>query len=319
MRKIIVDKSILSDAIEKGGTKEEVAKRLGMCVTTFNKYCKEFGIIVPRRSCKGKERNSTRKFPYVNHEWLIVNWLNTDKSLNELSKDYNIPLSLLEYRASWYGMKKRYKHKIDESLLYDETNVTTCYLAGLLNSDGYFRKDVDGFSICLVGDDEKILLETLKSYYNSDIPVIDIGNKHLWCVNRIGIRKFFSEKFNINTQDKTFNTGVPYEFYSEDCAKAYIRGCFDGDGYIGNNKFRLSFCTASYAYVAGVANILNKYTGVQLKVRYEKRTRQSKSYPSISAAGRNGKTILAWLYSGDNHVMLRRKYNNYLNQAKEIV
>lgn len=183
------------------------------------------------------------------------------------------------------------------------------YIAGLLNTDGYFRKDTDGFNLQLVGDSEYKLLEKIREYLELTCPIYKMGNRSILSVNYTGVNEHFKRAFNIDVKNKTFNTSVPKSFPNEECARAYVRGCLDGDGYIGSNKPRFTLLTASEKLVYGIKDIIKCYTKVDISVRYERR--KTRNYPCIAVQGRNAIEVLDWVYGGNNFLTLERKYSRY--------
>ena len=312
MTKIEIEKEKIELCIQKTTCKKEIAKLLNISIKTLNRLLILYNITLPKYNWNKGKKEIYTNYKEVNKQWIQEHWIDSDKSLNQLSKEFNIPLSILENRAMRSGLTKSHKYKINTTKLFNKEDIVINYLAGLLNTDGYFRKDVDGFDLQLVGEDEKELLESIRDYLESTRPIYIYQNRFILNVNCDGVREFFSKEFNISVNNKTFETSVPKEFPNEECARAYVRGCLDGDGYIGKTIPRLSFLTASYQLVSGVADIIKTYTGISLKVRQECK-RGTNSYPCINASRQQALKILNWVYGGDNSITLKRKYNNYLN------
>ena len=83
------------------------------------------------------------------------------------------------------------------------------------------------------------------------------------------------------TENKTFNAQVPQSFPSEDCAKAYIRGCIDGDGSIQKDGRCVTIATASEKFISGIVAIVKHYTGIEANQYYICRTREAEHlYPA---------------------------------------
>lgn len=315
MKKIEIDKNILIQSIKDNKPKNQLAKELGIDVGVITARCKEYGIEYKVCSWKKGKTFPTNIYPYVNKEWLQTNWLNTDKSLHTLSLEHNIPQSLLESRASLYKLKKTFKYRYNVSKLTDTTDYHLYYLAGLLATDGWMDKQHDQVNIGLTGDDEKELLTEINNYYENTKPVKTYDNLHYLSFYGRGVKKIFIEYFNIpnnKESNKTFEVGVPEKFYNEDCVKAYVRGCLDGDGCIGLGAKSFTICNGSVDFIQGMKNIFNSYVGISCNVYYQKGTSLPGTfYPCIEIQGTNCKKLLDWIYSLQDCFYLRRKYLRY--------
>lgn len=260
--------------------------------------------------------------PFVTKEWLIENWINTDKSLNDLSIEIGVNSSLLEQRASRFGLRKEFKHSINKEKLLDFRNPNVCYLAGLLATDGYLNTNSDFVSLTLVGESEKKLLEDILSYFESTdiVRQYRINNsENIRSSIRIscrGIKGFLFENFNIPAKDKTTLLGFPESFFNEDCKKAFLLGCFDGDGCIshfGRRSPTAVLLTKSQKFIDGLYDAISSISNVSCKKGTER------GYPYVRLGGKiNVKNFLDWLYSSTSVLRLERKYEKYL-QVKDIV
>lgn len=124
---------------------------------------------------------------------------------------------------------------------------------------------------------------------------------------------FFYKYFNIPQFNKTFNVGIPDKFYSEDCAKAYIRGCLDGDGTISKNGNSFSILSASKNLIFGICDIYKKYTGITIPHKLS--LRYNKEYPVAYSSDLKARNFLNWIYSGPGFKLGRKfeRYKNYNN------
>lgn len=313
MRKIEIPETIILEFIEQRKTKAELCKYLGVSIGVINRHLIKYDIYWPRNCYASK--SGFKNYVEIDREWLTENWLDTDYTLPQLAEKYQIPISLLESRRAHFNLHKPYKYKVDTSILFNVEDPNIAYIAGLLNTDGYFPKVVDSFEISLVGESERSLLQDIAKYIKATAPVADYGNTYRLRVVQPGIRAFFQDNYNIALDFKTYKTSVPLKFFSESCAKAYVRGCFDGDGCIGNDSYRLTLSTASKAFVEGLKDLIHYYTGVSLT--YYQERRGSNYYPTLAAQGKKAQQVLDWMYS-ETGLRLERKYIKY-TQVKDIV
>lgn len=322
MRKVHIDRNILIEAIKQNKPKVQLAKELGISVDTVVARCKEYNIKYKVCSWRKGKITHIKTHTFVDKEWLQTNWINTDKSLYTLSKQYNIPVSLLESRSSLYKLKKAFKYRYDTAKLTDTSDYHLYYVAGLVATDGWMDKVHDQVNIGLTGDDEKELLTEINNYYENTKPVKTYGNLHYLSFYGKDVKKVFIEYFNIpnsKESNKTFDVGVPNTFYNEDCAKAYVRGCLDGDGCIGNRWVSFSICNGSKNFIQGMCDIINKYTDVNSVVKYQKGTTiKSALYPYIELQGKRARVFLDWVYSLKDCFYLKRKYERY-KRVSDIV
>ena len=143
---------------------------------------------------------------------------------------YNIPLSTLESKVHSFKLYKHYKHSMDHSIV-DKSNPNTCYVAGLTATDGYLGHSVDYIDLTLCGSDEKILLNEIVKYYHTTSSVKEFKKGvYSLSIHYEGLHNFLNTTFNIQLKDKTHTLKAPNNFENEECAKAYILGCMDGDG-----------------------------------------------------------------------------------------
>lgn len=317
MKKKNITKQQLVEVFKEKITKKEACQRLGISITFLNEKLKEYKL------CPQLKHWRKGKFdihPEIDTLWLTTNWLNTDKSLHILAQENNLDLKFLELRAKHLGISKKYKHFINETKLKNLQDPHLWYLGGLIATDGYLTAKGCWDTVCLefVGESETNLLTQIKDYYDSSSPIRYHTNSKsvYWRFHCEGLYELLDKYFGIPTSDKTHNLHYPKFFPSEDCAKAYIRGVIDGDGYIGGEgRYRLDICTASQAFVEGVQHIIYTYTKEMMPFRFEQRS--SGKYPSLSSNKKSRYlNILDWVYSLENCFKLDRKYKKYLSNKK---
>lgn len=187
-------------------------------------------------------------------------------------------------------MHKKFKYHVNTSKLFDIKDPNIWYLAGLIATDGYLADFPDSFEITLVGESEKKLLKDIRDYLESTAPVNEYNNSYRLKISANGIREFLNKNFNIPFKNKTFEVGTPINLINEDCSKAYILGCLDGDGCIRNDE--VSICNGSLKFIEGLKYIINKYLDLKFNVRMEKRKITNNSYPTIAISGKKAKLLL---------------------------
>lgn len=297
--------------------KRDAAKYFNMCVDTFNRILKEYDIDYRKYSSK-IVKHKLNSYIEIDKQWLIDNWINTGKSLRQLSEEFNVPEGTLESRALMFNLKKSYKTPLNYSRFFNIYDLHIWYLAGLIATDGYVPSGgYNAIELSLTGDSEAQLIQEIADYYNA-VSVHHYGRNHVLRISYPGINKFFEEVFNIPPGPKTFTLQVPKSFPNEQCAKAYFLGCMDGDGCLSSSEFAFSLTTASEDFVVGLNQILKTYLGISCCVYFEKREGK-KLYPTISSSCSKAKLVEQWMYSIiDDCFFLRRKYLRY-KQVNDIV
>lgn len=320
-KKVIVNREKLEYTISHFTTKSDASSYLGVSIPTYRKLLKENSLVfTPTQEIVNGEVVRKRVRPDIDKQWMLDNWVNTNKSLTDLANEQDVSLSVLENRASVFNLTKQFKYKLNAHKLMDVTNPDACYLAGLIATDGYVNTNANFVSLTMVGESEKMLLESILKCFESDDTVKAYGRDTIKYSIRIpcaGYKEFLLREFGIPAKDKTSCVGVPKSFVSEDCAKAYVLGCFDGDGcitHISNRKKPdARLLTKSQDFVWGVHDIITKFTDVKVN-KYTVR-----GYPEIEIGGRqNLVKFLDWIYSSTSVLKLERKYEKYL-MVKDIV
>lgn len=308
MKKTVIPKAQILDAINNKKQKKELAADLNVSVEIISSNCKDYKIDYPR--FYNRPRKHIWKNPEIDSEWLIKNWVNTSKSLHTLAMEFNVSESILEHRVSLFGITKKYKYYINREKLFNIADINTNYLAGLIATDGYLELNHDAIAITLVGEDENKLLTQINEYFESTSKICVYDRKNILRISTDGIKDFLNKTFNIPYRNKTFYLDVPKTFYNEDCAKAYIRGVIDGDGYIAKNGQRLTIFTASEKFIQGLIDIIKEYTCIDIPISYKKT--RGVQYPGFYITYRKCRQILDWVYSLEDCFKLERKYKNYL-------
>lgn len=268
-----------------------------------------------------KDKGILRSKPWINKEFLELNWIDTQCSLSEIACKIGVSESWLSNRAIRLGVHKgtKFKYCVNTSKLYNITDPMVSYLAGLIVTDGYIPKRVTKIEIGLTGQDEYNLLLSLNNYFENTYPIYNYKeNEYRLVISDKNIKLFFNNAFNIPDGPKTYTIGTPNNFYNEDCAKMYLRGCIDGDGSIGidrgNPKYNtIRFVTGSENLVTGLIQIIAQYTKIQLNLYYQNKVYNNvtKHYPGFEVKGWRANLILDWMYSYKPTFGLARKYNKY--------
>ena len=306
MRKINIPKETIEYVIKTYKYKQDACKYLNIDIATLRRLVNDYNLVYPRQNAR-KGIDAPKSHAYINKEWLIENWVNTGKSMRELAEQEGVNESLIDFRRAKYGLEKRYCYPWNKEKFFDLSDPHIWYLAGLIATDGYVPAGYNAIEISLRGDSETDLLKSIHDYYEMTSPIYVFGEKDTGIrFAGEGVNDFLTTNFGIPQGAKTFTVCCPSSYYNEDCAKAYFRGCLDGDGTIGTDGKSFGILTASSAFIEGLAKLLNTYVGPEYHLRMEG------DYPIVSGGSNTGKRALDWAYSLENCFRLERKYERYL-------
>lgn len=318
----------LIEAVQKNNfkSKQQLADFLNISKLELNKALDMFNL--PNTISKLKYMVQLRDYGIpLEKDWLVKQYVQSSRSLLDLEKELGVPPRFLEKLCKYHNISKRYKYSFNKDKLYNLNDPNVWYLAGLIATDGCIDKFANRISIGLVGDSEKSLLQDISNYFEDSHGVFTIyrldksGKKNYKvyniCFSDKNIKSFFKDNFNIyrtEESSKTFSLGFPKFFPNDTCKKAYVLGCFDGDGWITHlncNNPSAGLLTASKDFVLGLSNLLESSLGINTNFN-------ESHYFSISIGVSDGlEKFLDWMYSY-NGFRLDRKYKKYI-KVKDIV
>lgn len=209
------------------------------------------------------------------------------------------------------GRPKTYK--IDENYFEIIDNSNKAYILGFIFADGSVNKN--NLNITIHKKDVEIL-EFIQKEFNSEHP-IKISNVD-YVRYSISNKKICSDLYNQNIiPNKTYKTNnLPYggEFFSH-----FLRGLFDGDGYIGtsinakNNDYNVCISNSYY-----ILNELKMYLKDNLNINSYLRLRNKDSYNSAMLEFKGSLQIerfYNFIYK-DSNFQLERKKIKFANSLK---
>lgn len=245
-------------------------------------------------------------------ESLELELLVSRKTVKQVAEENGYTEKSVYALMSRLGVKRPFKYSLNTEKLFNSSDPVTNYLAGLIATDGYLNPKHSRIELQLIGLSEKELLQNILDYFESDAKVAQYKYKYNTegrygiGLAADGIREFFSTNFNIPVENKTDTVGVPSSFYSEDCARAYILGCFDGDGSMNVNGPRLSILAKSESFISGIRDIIAEYTGIRISIS------DTRGYPSLYYQHGSVVKVSEWMYT-NAPLCLERKYQKFLN------
>ena len=312
------DKEKVLEGINAGLTVEQLATELQISSSCLRKHCAREGIILSTKKSYRRGKNFPQIHPEIDEQWLTEHWVNTDKSMHQLSIEFNVPESLIETRRAKWNLKKRFKYKVNLDKLCNMHDPNVWYIAGLLATDGYFPDNTDGIEFTFVGDSEKQLLFKIKEYFECTAPIMPVDhNAFRLRICGTGIKEFFSTNFNIPLKHKTFELDIPQvsvEDASEVFIAAYLRGCIDGDGSINKKCNRLCLVTASETFIKGLKYLIEQLIHEPV-VYWVQKNANGKAYPGIKVYEKGLQKLCSQIYKMSmNDLFLDRKFQQCNNK-----
>ena len=233
----------------------------------------------------------------------------------DLGKIYNISANAVQGLLKRRGIaitSQTYlqrKYKINETFFDTINTEEKAYFLGILYADGYNNTDRKTVTISLQEKDLE-LLEKLRVLIEHEKPLSHVKFSNWSDQYRIVIHnKRISEKLSEHgcIKAKTYSLTYP-PFLEKHLYRHFIRGYFDGDGYVGK---RSASITSSKAFCQALKIILNIELGINTYHR-KPHPHNSDLIESLEISGeRKCRIFLNWIYK-DSSIYLQRKYNKYI-------
>jgi hypothetical protein len=207
--------------------------------------------------------------------------------------------SICRYLKKW-NIEKRVSGRTTPWHVLDEDTEVINYFGGFLYADGCLQKTSKSGYTCRLSlsiKDAYILRmfheEIVGSKYSEYIDAVGkkMGSLHLHGVDL----KEKLERFGI-VQDKRYHWTPP--IITDTMLPHFLRGWFDGDGYIGKNKYTMVLTNINkeaIEYFDANINLLG-YTPYKYKFNYK--TKSFYHNPIKAYTNKNGRTIYRYIITG---------------------
>jgi len=214
-------------------------------------------------------------------------------SIHQLAREYGCERTLITTHLKRVGITIRESQEqchidrlsgrrrycdINENF-FNEWSPDMAYVLGWIYADGSIKKDLQGFEITSSDLDH---LADIGNMLGSDLHVSLYKGKRnkqvagKLCIHRPAMVERLVEIGLTPAKSKTmeFPTTIPENFLG-----SFIRGYFEGDGYVGDNHrgrknpgIRISFASSSKTFLEELSRILDKTIGVTGKMYINKTT-----------------------------------------------
>lgn len=235
------------------------------------------------------------------------------KSLAQTAKKFHVATSTLSNYYKKNGIEvKNYQNecRCNEHIFDVIDTEEKAYWLGFLYADGWVSKDDFTIELCLKEEDKEHL-EKFKEFMECSNEIrfkpAKLGNSY-----RIGMSsKHLHSRLNELgcTIQKSLNLEYPTHLNLGELERHFIRGYFDGDGWIGvKRKTGWNRCniTGTFSMIDGILN----YFGFEKRVEQIK---MSGNAPMFEFSKSQCEILLYTIYSNAT-VMIKRKYERYIKE-----
>lgn len=151
-------------------------------------------------------------------------------------------------RGSW----KR-KYNLNEDYFKRWSN-TMAYILGFFIADGVITKDNQTVSI---SQKESAILEDIKIKLNSNQPLYKNKNTGVYMLN-LNSKIMKNDLINLHGIMPCKSYDVQFPFVPKEYLHHFIRGYFDGDGYVNYPTYTVSFVGGSHSFMNSLNEVLHE-------------------------------------------------------------
>lgn len=201
------------------------------------------------------------------------------------------------------------KYYVNENFFETIDTEEKAYVLGFWAADGWMSKR----ALFIATSEEDIdFLEKIRNIIPTEAPIITKSKKSGFNRKRLSILSLARKKMYLDVQRLGFTERKSENMIFPDIPKRlhkhFIRGFWDGDGYIGERQFLV--IGKNVAFFRTLQEIIYSSSGVNLTFGMLRG-----NYPRLSG-GKKHKSALRWIYS-DGTLHLDRKYQKYQQYWEE--
>lgn len=296
------------DLHSNGYSCKEIAEYCGKDQSTISEKLKKLGLKIESRII-------------LDNKSIVNNYL-SGETIEKISKDLNVSHWIISriLAEEKIEIRKNRKYFFDESCMEELDEEWKAYFLGLLLADGCIRKDSLVIKLSLSKKDEEILLpiaekldlhlkyseskkvyskKTNKYYNNSEMAHLIICSKKICLdLSKYGCtpNKSLILKWPTNVSDSMINH--------------FIRGYFDGDGWITHTTFGI---ISSLEFCIGLQKFFNEKLAIKSYI-----VNAGKVYRLLVHKRSSIQKLYNFIYN-DSSIFLNRKKNKFHNLANKIL
>lgn len=299
--------------LNKEVTLSKLYKNYNIDASEFLKYAASKGYYIQGR---------TTVDACINRKQAIEEYLSTDISFTAMCKKYTLESSSMKKLMTSFNLLKEpiksfIKGDYDYNIFDEIDTEEKAYWLGFIFADGYlnssplFEKKKDDFTIELsLSLKDLDHLNKFKEFikYSKEIKTDDyrcrfyVSNKHLWTT----LASYGC------TPLKSLILSFPNEniFKTKDLIRHFIRGYFDGDGWITYTSKDHQNMSCGILGTLGFLTCVKNYVNSDNKLEHN-HNNEEESTMKLLLSGSSGLRFLHYLYK-DSNIYLERKYDKYL-------
>lgn len=212
--------------------------------------------------------------------------------------DSNVPRRAI---GSW----KR-KYDITEDYFKTWSN-NMAYILGFIAADGVIQKENQCVS---VSQKESYILEDIKKELKTTQPLYQNKKTGVYMLN-INSKTIKDDLMNIHGINPCKSFNIEFPFVPEEYLHHFVRGYFDGDGYVKYETYTVSFVGGSYSFMNSLNQVLQNHN---LPAELLK---QNKHYRVILTGRKPIQLFSKWIYK-DKDIYLHRKYEEFQKESLSL-
>lgn len=243
---------------------------------------------------------------YKNREWFVTQ-ANKGYTNANLAKLCKVDPGTIKYWAKKHGITLKKgsvrQYYFNESFFDVIDTEEKAYILGLIAADGYIDIEEKSVSLQLHSKDEYIL-NKIKSLIGDTAPLYKRKNKNSKTLTLSSKKLVKSLNLFGIVRNKTLSLSLPN--LDTKFMKHFLRGYFDGDGWIGKSQAVL--VGASYLFLSQLKNFIFQTFNYEIPLKYIKR--KNSEYWRLEFCTQHS-SFFKWMYQ-DNLLSLPRKYKSYL-------
>lgn len=260
-----------------------------------------------------------------NEKLAIDEYLNTNISYAKIREKYGYKQERMIEKLLAVGAdtERKYKVNFNRNVFEEIETEEDAYILGFILADGYINEERNCLQLKLNKKDEDIL-EKINKYFKCSAPIkytIHNITKNELCYIQLNSKKLIYDLKKYNLFQGKSGKEIPFYDIDINLLRHYIRGLFDGDGYICKNSNRMGICGSK-----DTLEFIHNHLIEKLKLEFNSSRYRHVYYDELSHiyrlyyTGINALKVMDYLYK-DSNIYLNRKYNlvrNKLNGCAKI-
>lgn len=252
-------------------------------------------------------------------------------SVTELSKKYNISRTTIYLWFNKFELKSKkglnssilYKNKWNEDFFENINSEEKSYFLGLLFADGYItnrnKYESKRLGIKLQSQDENLIIKFRDCLKANHYKIRKDKNLHSGTAGiEVTSSKLVDDLINLGIKYKKSSKELNIPNLENNLYKHFIRGFFDGDGWISitkKNRVQIGCCCTSLSFLNEIKNILSLYnikTSIYSRDNSKIKKHYQILYTLLISDNKSRLNFLELIYNNSN-IYLDRKYNKYIH------